>query len=149
MLKFYILNNINCFLKKYLMLTKAVFIWYKKYEILFQFKISFLYEYILKCNLFFCCKAESSASLLSSVSHDLSEIILIWWFSAKKNIFCYYHCWKWLCCFTFIYLFKNNFVKTIVLFQDTLMHRMFKRTAFIWNINVKVFFFILPKTFEL
>ncbi len=40
-------------------------------------KITFLFEYILNCNLFLRCKAEFSASLLqSSVSHDPSEIIL-------------------------------------------------------------------------
>ncbi len=45
----------------------------------------FLFEYILKCNLFLWCKAECSVSLLqSSVSHDPSEIILTCWFSAKS-----------------------------------------------------------------
>ncbi len=44
----------------------------------------FLFEYILKCNLFLWCNAEFSASLLqSSVSHDPSEIILIFWFAAQ------------------------------------------------------------------
>ncbi len=39
---------------------------------------SFLFWYILKCNLFIWCKAEFSALLLqSSVSYDPSEIILI------------------------------------------------------------------------
>ncbi len=42
---------------------------------------SFLFEYILKC-FFSVIKAEFSASLLqSSVSHDPSEIILIYWFT--------------------------------------------------------------------
>ncbi len=45
----------------------------------------FLYEYIVKCNLFLWCKAEFSASLLqSSVSHDPSEIILL---LLKKHLF--------------------------------------------------------------
>ncbi len=40
-----------------------------------------LFAYILKCNLFLWCKAEFSASLLqSSASHDLSDIILKYWF---------------------------------------------------------------------
>ncbi len=37
----------------------------------------FLFEYILKCNLFLWCKAEF---LQSSVSHNPSEMILICWF---------------------------------------------------------------------
>ncbi len=47
---------------------------------------SFLFWYILKYNLFLWCAAEVSASLLhSSVSRDLSEIILIWWFAAQET----------------------------------------------------------------
>ncbi len=43
--------------------------------------------YILKSHLFLWWKSEFSASLLqSSVSHDPSEIILICWFGAQKNI---------------------------------------------------------------
>ncbi len=46
----------------------------------------FLFEYILKRNLFLWCKAVFSASLLqSSVSHDPSEIILICWFAAQET----------------------------------------------------------------
>ncbi len=46
----------------------------------------FLFEYILKCNLFPWCKAEFSATLLqSSVSHDPSEIIIIYLFAAKET----------------------------------------------------------------
>ncbi len=42
------------------------------------------YLNVLKCNLFLWCEAEYSASLLqSSVSHDTSEIILIYWFAAQ------------------------------------------------------------------
>ncbi len=63
---------------------------------------TFLFEYILKYNLFLWYKAAFSASLLqSSVSHDPSEIILIYWFAAqenflllsmlKMNIFCVNH----------------------------------------------------------
>ncbi len=44
--------------------------------------------HVVKCNLFLWCKAEFSASLLqSSVSHDPSEIILIYWFAAQKTFF--------------------------------------------------------------
>ncbi len=47
----------------------------------------FLFEHILKCNLFLWCAAEFSASLLqSSVSHDPSEIILICWFAAQGTL---------------------------------------------------------------
>jgi len=50
------------------MLTKAAFI--------FLINNDFIFDYILKCNLFMLCKAEFSA-LLTSVSHDPSEIILL------------------------------------------------------------------------
>ncbi len=43
----------------------------------------FLFKYILKCNLFMWCKAESL--LQSSVSHDPSEIIRICWFAAQET----------------------------------------------------------------
>ncbi len=43
-------------------------------------------EYILKCNYFCDVKVEFSASLLqSSVSHDPSQIILIYWFGAQET----------------------------------------------------------------
>jgi len=43
-------------------------------------------------------QSKFSASLLqSSVSHDPSEIILIWWW-CSRNIYYYLHCWKWVCC---------------------------------------------------
>ncbi len=46
---------------------------------------SFVFKYILKCNIP-VIKAEFSASLLqSSVSHDPSEIILICWFAAQET----------------------------------------------------------------
>ncbi len=49
-------------------------------------KNCFLFEYIVKCNLFLWWKAEFSASLLqSSVSHDPSEIILICGFATQKK----------------------------------------------------------------
>ncbi len=41
--------------------------------------LCFFYLDILKYNLFLWCKAEFSALLQSSVSHDPSEIILICW----------------------------------------------------------------------
>ncbi len=51
-------------------------------------QVFFLFEYMLKCNLFLWCAAEFSASLLqSSVSHDPSEIILICWFAAQETFF--------------------------------------------------------------
>jgi len=54
-------------------------------------------------------KAEFTASLLqSSVSHDPTEIIIIW---CSRNIYDYYPCWKQF--FTF-------------LFQDSLMNRKLK-----------------------
>ncbi len=46
----------------------------------------FLFVYIVKCHFFLWCKAEFSASLLqSSVSHDPSEIILIYWFAGQET----------------------------------------------------------------
>jgi len=63
-------------------------------------------ECILQCTLFLWCKGEFSASLLqSSVSHDPSEIILIWWFAAQET-------------FIIIINFENSaasyFVETII-----------------------------------
>ncbi len=47
----------------------------------------FLFEYMLKINFFAVIKAVFSASSLqSSVSHDPSEIILIYWFAAQKTL---------------------------------------------------------------
>jgi len=64
-------------------------------------------------------KAEFSASLLQfSVSHDPSKIILKWWFDAQET-------------FMFIINVENSFFTFS--FQDSLMNRKFKRTAFIWN----------------
>ncbi len=86
-------------------------------EILLQFKITvFCCKIYLKCNLFLWCAAEFSASLLqSSVSHDPSEIILICWFAAQE---------------TFLIIIINV-KKYRCIFQDSLMNRKFKRTAFI------------------
>ncbi len=53
----------------------------------FKFKIDvFLFEYSVKWNLFIWCKAEFLASLVQfSVSRDLSEIILLYWFTAQET----------------------------------------------------------------
>ncbi len=82
----------------------------------------FLFEYILKCNLFLWRKAEFSASLLFSVTWS-SEIILT--FAAQE---------------TFLIIINveavvplHIFVKTII-FSGLLMNRKFKRTAIIWLI---------------
>jgi len=65
-------------------------------------------------------KAEFSSSLLqSSVSHDPSEIILIWWFAAQKKTF------------IIIINVESSFVQFY--FQDSLINRKFNRTAFIWK----------------
>jgi len=70
-------------------------------------------------------KAEFSASLLqSSVSHDPSEIILIWWFDAQETFMIIINDVK-----------KMKNVKHFV-FQDSLMNRKFRRTVFIWNENL-------------
>jgi len=39
----------------------------------------------------------------SAVSQDSSEIILIWWFGAARNISYYYQCWKQSCCLLFLW----------------------------------------------
>ncbi len=70
------------------------------------------------------CKAEFSALLLQYlVSHDPSEIILIYWFAAQETFLIIINveisfCWLIFC--------GNN------CFQDCLMNKKFKRTAFIW-----------------
>ncbi len=86
----------------------------------------FLFEYILKCNLFLWCKAEFSASLLeSSVSHDPSEIILICWFAAQETFF-----------FIIIINVQNSCAASYFCGNcDSMMNRKSKRTAFICNTN--------------
>ncbi len=72
----------------YLMLTKASFIWskYSKYKtvicenIITIWNNCFLFEYMLKYNLFLWWKSEFSASLLQS-----SEMILKWWLLLRKH----------------------------------------------------------------
>ncbi len=60
--------------------VKTVILW----NIITIWNNFFLFEFILKCNLFLWCKTEFSASLLQSwMSHDPSEIILTCWFDAK------------------------------------------------------------------
>jgi len=46
-------------------------------------------------------KAEFTASLQSSVSHDPTEIIIIW---CSRNIYDYYPCWQ-----QFFYIFISGF----------------------------------------
>ncbi len=79
--------------------------------------------FILICNLFLWCKAESSASLLQpSVLRDPSEIILICWFyfvlscSSSYVENCLIFCWN-----------------HDTVFQDSLMFKQLKYN--IWNIN--------------
>ncbi len=63
---------------------------------------------------------------LSSVSHDPSEIILIWWFGAQIFFFIDVE-------ISFVALYfcgKRYFI------QDSLMNRKLKRIAFIWNGNI-------------
>ncbi len=100
----------------YLIKNKTVILW----NIITISNNCFLFEYIVKCNLFLWCKAEFSASLLqSSVSHDPSEIILICWFNAQE---------------TFIINVENDWSASYFCGKcDSLMNRKFKRTAFILN----------------
>ncbi len=61
---------------------KTVILW----NIITISKKCFLFEYILKCDLFLWCKAEFSASLPQSlVSHDPVEITVICWFTAQET----------------------------------------------------------------
>jgi len=48
-------------------------------------------------NVIYSCngKAEFSASLLQTLSHDPLEIILICWFCYSRNISYYYRWWWW------------------------------------------------------
>ncbi len=62
--------------------------------------------------------------LQSKVSHDRSEIILICWFIIRI-INVVNSCAA-----------KYFFWETAILFQDSLMNKKFKRTAFIQNINL-------------
>jgi len=100
--------------KKSPLLTKAAFKNSNDNEIL-QFNFKSFSIVIHSC--------QFPASLpQSSVSHDPSEIILIWWFVAKE---------------TFIVININ--VKTVVLlhiFVDSLINVKFERTAIVWNRNL-------------
>ncbi len=61
--------------------------------------------------------------LWSSVSHDASEIILIYYFGAKKNIYFYYQIFK-------TDGLRNIFVEAIIHFSGFFdEYRKFKRTA--------------------
>ncbi len=94
--------------------AKTVILWNIFFTI---YQNCFLFDYILKCNLFLWCKAEFSASLLqASVSHDPSEIIQIFWFAAQETFSS-----------SIIINVENSFVK------NKLMNIKFKRPAFIWN----------------
>ncbi len=90
-----------CFWMKSLSFTKAAFFYYsfiyfwsntvitvvtQLSNIIRIWKNWFLFEYIEK-KIFLWCAAVFSASLLqSSVSHDPSEIILIYWFTAQETV---------------------------------------------------------------
>ncbi len=69
-------------------------------------------------------KFEFSALLQSSVSHDPSEIIRIWWFAAKETFLLVSVLWKQLCC--------SIFLCKLWYFQKCL-NRKIKRTAFFLN----------------
>ncbi len=87
------------------------------------------FKYISRCNFVLWFKAKFSASLHQSlVSHDSSEIILIWWFAAQETIIvinvensCFW-----------IFLWKQWHI-----FQDSLMYRKFKTTVLNKSINFK------------
>jgi len=79
---------------------------------LFDQKYSKICEILLRFELtgfWISCKAEFSASLHQScthevsVSHGPSEIILICWFCAQETCSCYYQCWKQPCCLIFLW----------------------------------------------
>ncbi len=57
----------------------------------------------------------------------------------SKNISDYYQCWNQLCCL--IFLWK-------LWFQDSLMNWKFRRTAFVWNINIFSIINVLTVTFD-
>ncbi len=87
----------------------------------------FLFEYILKCNLFLWFKAEFSASLLqSSVSHDPSEIILIYWFASQETFIIIISVNNSYAVSNFHRNFDNFFLESII-------YRKSIRAAFIWN----------------
>ncbi len=95
--------------------TYSTYYYYYNYILLHNLKVTFPIEYILKCNLFLRCKSEFSAQLLqSSVSHDPSEIILIYWFAAQETFLIIINVKKLVCCLTFwwkIYGRKTSVVK--------------------------------------
>ncbi len=81
-----------------------------KYFIL-QYKINAFYFNTLQ-NIIYSFDAKSKILLQSSMSHNPSEMINIYWFAAQV---------------TFLHIFREHFS------LDSLMNRKFKRTAFIGN----------------
>ncbi len=70
----------------------------KQLEMLLQFKISFLFEYIFKCHVIPVTQSWIfSIIIIIIMSHDPSEISLICWLAAQRNSY-YYQCWKQMCC---------------------------------------------------
>ncbi len=122
---------VRIFLQKALMLTRAAFIWLNIVATITLWNIITIWN---ECNLYLWWYVQSL--LLTSMSHDPSEIIqyadllLIFYWSPTQllilvliiinvNIAAYYFC-------------GNHYT----FFQDSLMKRKFKRTAFIWNRNL-------------
>ncbi len=102
-------------------------------EILLQFKIKVFY-----CNIFlntiYSWDQSWIFSIITPVSHDPSEIILICWFDAHETCI-------------IINVEKGCASFPFYFFQDSLINKKFKRTAFIWN---KIYFEIWkPQTFTL
>ncbi len=112
-----------------LMLTKAAFNWPKYSKIrnnsvIYYYLKCFLFEYILKCDLFLCGQSE---------------------FFNHSNMLISYNWYVAIFITTFIY---DNFMKSVVLLNilvKTVMHffSKFKRRAFIWNRNLKRLYCIL------
>ncbi len=90
----------------------------------------FLFEYILNSNLFLWSKLYFQNHYSSLQCHMISEIILICWFAAQKHF--------WLLSMLKTVVLPNIFEKTETnfIFQDFWMNIKFKRTTFIWNINL-------------
>ncbi len=78
-----------------------------KCEILLQFKMTFLYKYILKCNIFLRSKWNfQHHDSIRQCHMILQKSMLICW---SRNISNYYQCWKQLCCFIFLWNFCGIF----------------------------------------
>ncbi len=86
---------------------------------------------MLNCNLFLWSKLYFQHHYCSLQCHMIFRNHNNMLICCSRNISDYYQCWKQLCCTIFLWKLMH-FIS-----QDSQINRKFKRTAFIWNIEIK------------